>query len=409
MYKSFSYRLYPDELQKVHLAKTFGSVRFVYNRLLEMKIKAYQRRRQVIPYFECTKRIRSILKKAYPWLYDVNAQSLQMAARNLDTAFCNFFRNSNTGYPKFKKLTNRQSVQYPQGCKVDYQKQRIYLQKTGWVPCVLHRKFKGILKTVTVVKESSGKYYASILVDTGEQYPQIALPIERKNAIGIDLGITTLAVCSNGMEFKNNKYLLKTEEKLIKIQRSLSRKQKGSMNRKKVQRKLAIVHEKIQNQRHDAIEKATAIITDDNQIGTICMEDLDVSGMLKDKNLSKSVSDASFSFFRIRMEQKCKEKGKNFIIAPRFFASSKICNSCGYVNSNLTLGDRIWICPQCRTKLDRDRNASNNLRDWIPVDGGKFTPVEMNRVDEYSKESKEPSISEAGIVLGNLAKEASCV
>ena len=196
MLKSFSYRLYPTSGQQVLLARTFGSVRFVYNRLLEYRNKAYGRRKESRDYYDCSAFLGK-LKDIYPWLRDVNSQALQMANRNLDTAFRNFFRShGKTGYPNFKKRSSRQSFQCPQGVKVDYKATAVYLPKIGWIDCVFHRRFKGDVRTVTVVLEPSGKYYVRILVENGicKTEADIKTPTSLDDVIGIDMGVKTLAV-----------------------------------------------------------------------------------------------------------------------------------------------------------------------------------------------------------------------
>jgi putative transposase len=410
MLKTYSYRLYPEASQIQCLAKTFGSVRFVYNKLLEMRIKAYQRRKESLSCFECNKRIKSILKKAYPWLGEVNSQALQMASRNLDTAYKNFFQRKEAGFPRFKKRSGRQSFQCPQNCKVDFQKQELYVPKVGLVPCVFHRRFKGDVKMVTIVKEPSGKYFAKVLVETTAVPHPVGKPILRETTVGIDLGIKTLAVCSNGMEFPNHKHLAESEKKLARLQRDLSRKAKGSRNREKARIQVARIHEKIANQRKDTIEKATSMIVDDNQVDAVCMEDLNVKGMVRNFKLAKSIVDASFGFFRMRMEQKCRERGKSFVLAPRFYASSKTCNTCKTTYRNLPLSVREWICPSCGKLVERDRNASLNLRDWACTRGLRESNV---CGDEHGGrplfEPKKPDIVEAEIVLGNAFQEAPCL
>ena len=416
MLKAFSYRLYPTTEQQVLLARTFGSVRFVYNRLLEYRNKAYGRRKEKRDYNDCNAFLGK-LKDIYPWLRDVNSQALQMANRNLDTAFRNFFRtHGKTGYPNFKKRSSRQSFQCPQGVKVDYKATAVYLPKIGWIDCVFHRRFKGDVKTVTVVLEPSGKYYVRILVENGicEAGTNGGLPTSLDDVLGIDMGVKTLAVCSDGTEYQNNRYLAKNERKLKKLQRRAARKEKGSSNRRKATRKLARCHEKIKNQRNDNIEKATADIVNKNHVA-VCVEDLNTKGMMLNHKLAKVISDASFSTFLTRLEQKCIEHGTLFIKVPRFYASSKLCSNCGYIYKDLTLSEREWKCPVCNVVHDRDRNASVNIQKkgyemiTIPVDGGKSTPVETNMVDDRADAPKKPDVEEAGTVPENTTQEAPCL
>ena len=416
MLKAFSYRLYPTSEQQVLLARTFGSVRFVYNRLLEYRNKAYGRRKEKRNYYDCSDFLNK-LKDVYPWLRDVNSQALQMANRNLDTAFRNFFRShGKTGYPNFKKRSSKQSFQCPQHVKVDYKAAAVYLPKIGWIDCVFHRRFKGDVKTVTVVLEPSGKYYVRILVENGvcKAEADIKTPASLDDVLGIDMGVKTLAVCSDGTEYQNNRYLAKSERKLKTLQRRVTRKKKGSSNRRKATRKLARCHEKIRNQRNDTIEKTTADIVNKNHVA-VCVEDLNTKGMMLNHNLAKAISDASFSTFLTRLEQKCIEHGTLFIKVPRFYASSKLCSNCGYIYKGLTLSEREWKCPVCSVVHDRDRNASVNIQKkgyemiTIPVDGGKSTPVETNMVDDRAYAPKKPDVGEAGIVPENTTQEAPCL
>ena len=416
MLKSFSYRLYPTAEQQSLLTRTFGSVRFVYNRLLEYRNKAYERRKESRNYYDCNAFLRK-LKDIYPWLRDVNSQSLQMANRNLDTAFRNFFRNpGKTGYPTFKKRSARQSFQCPQNVKVDYKAAAVYLPRIGWIDCVFHRRFKGDVKTVTVVLEPSGKYYVRILVENGickaetDRKPPTALD----DVLGIDMGVKTLAVCSDGTEYQNNRHLADSERRLKVLQRRAARKEKGSSNRRKAMKKLARCHEKIRNQRNDTIEKTTADIVNKNHVA-VCVEDLNTKGMMHNHRLAKAISDTSFSTFLTRLEQKCIEHGTVFIKVPRFYASSKLCSNCGYIYKDLTLSEREWKCPVCNVVHDRDRNGSVNIQKkgyemmTIPVDGGKSTPVETNMVDDRANAPKKPDVEEAGIVLENTTQEAPCL
>ena len=416
MLKSFSYRIYPTTEQQVLLARTFGSVRFVYNRLLEYRNKAYGRRKEKRNYYDCNAFLGN-LKDIYPWLRDVNAHALQMANRNLDTAFRNFFRNpGKTGYPNFKKRSSRQSFQCPQNVKVDYKAAAVYLPKIGWIECVFHRRFKGDVKTVTVVLEPSGKYYVRILVENGicKTEPDRKTPASLDDVLGIDMGVKTLAVCSDGTEYQNNRYLADSERKLKVLQRRVARKEKGSSNRRKATRKLARCHEKIKNQRNDNIEKTTADIVNKNHVA-VSVEDLNTKGMMLNHKLAKAISDASFSTFLTRLEQKCIEHGILFIKVPRFYASSKLCSNCGYIYKGLTLREREWKCPVCNVVHDRDRNASVNIQKkgyemiTIPVDGGKSTPVETNMVDDRADAPKKPDVEEAGTVPENTTQEAPCL
>ena len=228
------------------------------------------------------------------------------------------------------------------------------------------------------------------------------------------MGVKTLAVCSDGTEYQNNRHLADSERRLKVLQRRVARKEKGSSNRRKATRKLARCHEKIRNQRNDTIEKTTADIVNKNHVA-VCVEDLNTKGMMHNHRLAKAIGDASFSKFLARLEQKCIGHGTLFIKVPRFYASSKLCSNCGYIHKDLTLSEREWKCPVCNVVHDRDRNGSVNIQKkgyemmTIPVDGGKSTPVETNMVDDRANAPKKPDVEEAGIVLENTTQEAPCL
>ena len=233
MLRAYKYRVYPTDEQKVLFAKTFGCCRFVYNWALALKIEAYKERKKTLKNVFLTNLMKSELKAEHEWLSEVNSQSLQSALRNLDTAYSNFFRNTKAvGFPRFKSRKNQQSFQCPQHCRIDFAKGTITIPKAKDIPAVLHRKFKGTVKTVTISLTPSGKYFASVLVESNIQELPPA-PIRRSTTLGIDLGIKSLAVCSDVHTFDNPKNLQKSMSRLQLLQKRLSRKQKGSANRNK--------------------------------------------------------------------------------------------------------------------------------------------------------------------------------
>ena len=363
MVKAYRYRLYPDDEQQALLCQHSGVIRYVYNKGLEYRSKAYKRRGESINYCG-TNNLLNILKKSKPWLKEPYSQSLQMALRNLDAAFTNFFRAPDRfGYPRFRKKGGKERIQYPQNCRADSQNQMLYLPKIGWVPCVFHRRFRGKIKTVTVSLEPSGAVYASVLVDDGmsgkEKQP---LPVNSEaDVLGVDAGVKTLAACSDGTEYGNSRNLAKSEKRLKKEQRNLSRKKKGSKNREKQRIRVARISEKIANQRKDAIEKATKDIAGKSH-AAVAIEDLNVKGMQKNHSLAKAVGDASMSLFLSRLESKCAAAGKTVVRVSRWFASSQACSCCGYVNKEVKdLSIREWECPVCHTRHGRDANASLNI------------------------------------------------
>ena len=386
MLRAYKYRIYPTDDQKVLLAKTFGCCRFVYNWALNMKITAYKERKETFGNVYLTNLMKSELKAEHEWLAEVNSQSLQSALRNLDTAYRNFFRDTHAvGFPRFKSRKDRQSFQCPQHCSVNFVNGSISIPKAKDIPAVLHRKFKGTVKTVTVSMTPSGRYFASVLVDTAIQELPVT-PIQNDTALGIDLGIKSLAVCSDGRTFDNPKNLQGSLKRLALLQKRLSRKRKGSANRNKARLRVARLQEHIANCRKDNLHKITHALTHDSQVRTICMEDLNVKGMQRNHNLAQAVGDASFGMFLTLLEYKCSWYGVNLMKIDRFAPSSKTCGKCGHVYKGLRLSERSWTCQECGTRHDRDFNAAHNIKEFglkaLPTERGKVKPVDCPTVDE---------------------------
>lgn len=386
MLRAYKYRIYPTDEQKVLFAKTFGCCRFVYNWALNKRIEAWKERKEKLSAFTLANMMVKDLKSENDWLKEVNAQSLQSALRNLDTAYTNFFRNTKAvGFPRFKSRKDRQSFHCPQGCRVDFTKGTITIPKSKDIQSVLHRKFRGNVKSVTVSMTLSGRYFASVLVDTDIQEVP-SEEVREGTTLGIDLGIKSLAVCSDGRTFDNPKNLQKRLARLAFLQKRLSRKQKGSANRDKVRVKVARLQESISNNRKDNLHKITHALTHDSQVRTICMENLNVKGMLSNHHLAQSVSDASFGEFSRMLEYKCKWYGVNLIKIDRFAPSSKTCSKCGHIYKELKLSDRGWVCAECGTRHDRDFNAACNIKEFglkaLPTERGKVKPVDCPLVDD---------------------------
>lgn len=386
MLRAYKYRIYPTDEQKVLFAKTFGCCRFVYNWALNLKIEAYKLEKKSVAYKEVQNRMVNELKKENQWLTEVNSQALLNSIRNLDTAYKNFFRDTHVvGFPRFKSRKNRQSFQCPQHCSVDFGKGTVSIPKAKDIPAVLHRRFKGTVKTVTVSMTPSGKYFASVLVDTAIQELPVS-PIQGDTALGIDLGIKSLAVCSDGRTFDNPKNLQHSLDRLALLQKRLSRKQKGSANRNKARIRVARLQEHIANCRKDNLHKITHVLTHDSQVRTLCMENLNVKGMQSNHHLAQAVGDASFGMFLTMLEYKCRWSGVNLVKIDRFAPSSKTCGQCGYVYKGLKLSERSWTCPECGTHHDRDFNAACNIKEFglkaLPTERGKVKPVDCPTVDD---------------------------
>lgn len=412
MLRAYKYRIYPTDEQKVLFANTFGCCRFVYNWALNMKITAYKERKETLGNVYLINLMKKELKAEHEWLTEVNSQSLQSALRNLDTAYTNFFRNTKAvGFPRYRSRKDRQSFLCPQHCRVDFSKSTITIPKAKDIPAVLHRKFRGIVKTVTISMTSSGRYFASVLVDTDiQEKPKSA--VKNNTTIGIDLGIKTLAVCSDGRKFDNPKNLRRSLNRLVLLQKRLSRRQKGSSNRNKARIKVARLQERISNQRKDTLHKITYTLTHDSQVRTICMEDLNVKGMIRNHHLAQSVADASFGMFLTMLEYKCKWYGVNFVKIDRFAPSSKTCGKCGYVYKGLKLSDRSWICPNCGMLHDRDYNAACNIKEFglkaLPTERGKVKPVDCPLVDDRPRvlksNGRKKQEKRGGITISEAAK-----
>ena len=362
--KAYQYRVYPTNTQQQVITQHFGCVRFVYNWALSKKIEAYQTEQRTVSCFDLTKQLTALKKQEeFSWLGDVYSQCLQMALRNLDNAFKKFFREKR-GFPKFKsKRYPVQSCQFPQGVKIDVESSNIYFPKIGHVKTKLHRSFEGKVKTVTLRRTATGKYFVSLLVETTGTLPGKP-PVTHDTTVGIDLGIKDFAILSNGQKIKNPKPLKNSLKKLKRLQQQVSRKAKGGKNRDKARQRLAQQHEKVSNQRKDFLHKLTCELTHTDGIDTLALETLNVTGMMKNHCLAQAVSDVSWRQFNDLLEYKADWYGKNILRIGRFEPSSKVCSVCGYVNHTLTLKNRSWACPECQTQHDRDINAAKNIKQF---------------------------------------------
>ena len=350
MFKRAKYRLYPTKSQADLLDKHIGACRFIYNLALETKQIAYASNQKNLSCFDLMGQLPD-LKKECPWLKEVNAQSLQQAIVNLDTAYTNFFKGK-ANFPKFKsKRNSNQSFIVQQRIKI-FEKS-ISIPKFSPIKAVIHRKIDGKVKGATVLKTPTGKYFASVLFETTEAAP-VKPKITEANTIGIDLGIKDFAITSNGEKFANPRFLKKSMSKLKFAQRKYS-KYKG----KRTKQKLALLHEKVVNHRSNFLHQITKKLVVENQ--TIALEDLNVSGMIKNHSLAQSIHDVSWGKFGELINYKAEWYGANIIKIGRFEPSSRM-SDCGQVNKELTLKDRVWTCEHCGNTYDRDIQAAKNIK-----------------------------------------------
>lgn len=408
MLRAYIYRIYPNEEQKVLFAKTFGCVRFVYNWALETKKKAWEEEKKNLSCYDLQKLMTATLKKEYEWLYEVSNHALQFSIKNMDKAYINFFKYG-AKFPNFKRKADRLSFHSNLTHSVDFNRGMLHISKIRNIKTVFHRTFKGTIKDVTISKEKDGRYYASILVDTAAQ-PLPKKPIERETTIGIDTGLKTFAVCSNGEEFETPHFQRKQKRKLKLLGRRLSKKQKGSRAFNRTKLRIARVHSKIARQRLDYQHKITHRLTHENQVGTICVEDLNVRGMVRNKHLAYDISDTSIGEFYRQLKYKCEWYGINYIEIGRFEPTSKTCSVCGWKYKDLKLRERSWVCPECGTHHDRDLNAAINIREFglkaLLLEREEVKPAECPLVDDRSSEPKKQRYCEAGKVRRKHSSEA---
>ena len=381
---AYKYRIYPNKSQKEYFAKCFGCVRFFYNKSLS----------DMIEYYKVHKDFKNITpasyKSEFPFLKEVDSLALSNAQLNRNSAYKAFFKGRNR-FPKYKSKKNDQSyITNNQKGSVrlsDYGRY-ISIPKCKRIRIKKHRNFVGVIKSATISKSTDDKYYISLLVEVEIK------PLEKTDkSIGLDLGVKDLVITSDGLKYKNHKYLAKSEKKLAREQRKLSHMVKGSTNHDKQRIKIARIYKHINNQRNDYLHKLSKHIIDENQI--ICVEDLKVKDMTKDNDYNKSLLDSSMSRLLTMLTYKASWYKRTIVKIPSNYPSSQLCSSCGNKNSiTKNLSVRTWICPHCQSKHDRDINAAKNILskgiEMLTKDGTH--PDSLFMLDPLGSSRKKPPL-----------------
>lgn len=353
MIRGFKYRFYPTPKQEVLLARTFGSVRYVYNWALALRSQAWYEDQKRINYATTSTELTNLKRKPETtWLNEISSVPTQQCLRHLQTAFVNFWEKR-TSYPSFKRKHGPQSAEFTRSA-FQWDGTTLTLSKIGRLKIKWSRKFTAEPSTVTVSRTPAGRYYVTFRVDE----PLLKMP-KAKAAIGIDLGLTAFATASNGSKFHAPRPLRREMEQLKRAQKTLSRKKKGSKNRDKARVQAARIHQKISDTRNDFLHKLTTRLVRENQ--TIVIEDLAVRNMMGNHALAGAISDSGWSEFARQLEYKCAWYGRRLVRIDRFYPSSKRCSCCGCMVEPMPLDVRKWRCGSCQTEHDRDVNAAINI------------------------------------------------
>jgi len=403
LHKVVQVRLYPSQEQQIQLAQTFGCARWWWNYALNKSIETYKEtgkgltRAALNAFLPTLKKVEDTI-----WLADCYSQVLQATTLNLTTAYKNFFEKR-AGFPKFKSKHGKQSIQYPQNVKIVDGNVKLP-GNIGIVKAKIHRPLIGKIKTVTISKTPSGKYFASILTEIEGENPVIS----EGKIYGIDLGLKHFAVVTDGekvSKYDNPKHLAKHEKNLKRKQKKIARKVKGSKSRNRYRKVVAKVYERVSNSRQDFLHKLSYKLVSDSQ--SVIVENLHVLGMVRNHKLAKAISDCGWGTFTNFLAYKLKRRGGKLVEIDRWFPSSKLCSNCFYQIGEMPLDVREWICPCCGTYHDRDANAAQNIRaegirmlkaegSAVSAVGGEVSP----KLGRKSKFGHSPVITEAHTVLG---------
>ncbi|MHC5778085.1 RNA-guided endonuclease InsQ/TnpB family protein [Nostoc sp.] len=394
MLKAIKVRLYPTTEQQTALSKSFGCARWYWNYALNACIQHYDQTGKSKS-LSIYKGLLPQLKVEYSWLkQDCYSSVLQCVAINLDKAYKNFF-DGRAKFPKFKSKFDKQSIQYPQSVTVVGDKLKI--PKIGEVKAVFHRPIKGTIKTVTISKTPTDKYFASVLI----QVESTDNKLDGDKILGIDLGLKDFAIVHDGEEvtkYSNPKCLLRHERNITRKQKKFARKVKGSKSRQKQKKIVAKVHERVSNSRQDFLHKLSRNLVNESQI--IVVENLNVKGMIRNRKLSKSISDVGWGMFVNFLSYKLKDNDCQLVEIGRFFPSSKTCSCCGHIMDTLPLDIREWDCPSCGSHHDRDGNASQNIRTEglriLSMDGGNPVLAESRRSKANKPQGGKAFVDETG-------------
>ena len=376
MLRAIKYELNPTNTQKVLIKQTCGCCRKVYNTMLDRKISAYKEDGTSLSKYELINQLVE-LKKELPFLKDAPSQALQQAIFNLDTAYANFFKKSGIGFPKFKKKGCKDSFKIPVACVIDYDNWTIKTAKIGMIKFYKghNKQIDGRIKSYTITHTSTDRYFISILYETADR-----TKLNNNKSVGIDVGIKDFAVLSDGKVFENQKYLKHNLKKLRVLQRTVSRRyQRGkkreeqSNNWKKAVKRVAKMQEHIAFQRNDYLHKVSTWIA--KNYSTVCVETLNVKGMMKNHHLAQAISDCGWGMFLNMLEYKC----DNLIKIDKWFASSQTCSECGHKEEKVkNLKVREWTCSICGTHHNRDLNAARNIeREGLSLCGLKVSGYTM--------------------------------